>query len=267
MQCSEPGAIREEEIVAYLAGEKVRPAVVQHLARCQYCSARLATYRQMERELTSKLYRLDCPSNQVLGEYQLGFLDPKEVLRVQKHLEICKFCSAEVATLAQFLANDLVLAERPSVARSKPSLNHHIQQEAGRVVEQLSSHILSEVRRIVATLVPSQPASLALRGEEALWPRNYVAEDVSVSIQVEQGTHRNDSVQLIGFVSRKDTDLGALQGIAVQLVSPAKHEYVQYIDELGNFIFSSIMPATYTLEMQFPESVIVIEQLAVVLDQ
>jgi len=41
--------------------------------------------------------------------------------------------------------------------------------------------------------------------------------------------------------------------------------YMQSIDELGNFIFSSIAPATYTLELQFPESIVVIDQLPVVL--
>jgi len=34
MECSKPGAIRDEELLAYLAWEKVRPFVVQHLAEC-----------------------------------------------------------------------------------------------------------------------------------------------------------------------------------------------------------------------------------------
>jgi hypothetical protein len=40
---------------------------------------------------------------------------------------------------------------------------------------------------------------------------------------------------------------------------------MQNVDELGNFIFSSIAPATYTLELQFPESTVVIDQLPLVL--
>jgi hypothetical protein len=39
--------------------------------------------------------------------------------------------------------------------------------------------------------------------------------------------------------------------------------YTQTIDELGNFVFSSIVPATYTLEVQFPDGVIVVEPLPV----
>jgi hypothetical protein len=40
-------------------------------------------------------------------------------------------------------------------------------------------------------------------------------------------------------------------------------QYTQTIDELGNFVFSSIAPATYTLELQFLESIIVIDQVPV----
>jgi len=41
--------------------------------------------------------------------------------------------------------------------------------------------------------------------------------------------------------------------------------YKQNIDELGNFVFSSISPATYMLELQLPDSTIVIEQLPIAL--
>jgi hypothetical protein len=67
MQCSKPGTIRSEELLAYLAGKKVRPAVTQHLASCQYCSSQLAAYRRMERTLIKNLYRWDCPPNQILA--------------------------------------------------------------------------------------------------------------------------------------------------------------------------------------------------------
>jgi hypothetical protein len=59
--------------------------------------------------------------------------------------------------------------------------------------------------------------------------------------------------------------LEALQGVPVLLSSQSETVYAENIDELGNFVFSSISPATYTLELQFPESTIVIEQLPVAL--
>src|SRR5438270_14060409 len=109
MECSEPGAIRDEELLAYLTGEQVRPGVRQHLTHCQYCSARLAEYRRMEQSLTSKLYRWDCPPTQILGEYQLGLLSNEMVAAVRLHLGVCIHCAAEVTTLSEFLASDPVL--------------------------------------------------------------------------------------------------------------------------------------------------------------
>src|SRR5437588_1319139 len=76
MECT--GTIRDEELLAYLSGERVRPAVVQHLADCQRCSSRLADYRRIELGLASKLYRWDCPPNQILGEYHLGLLNNRK---------------------------------------------------------------------------------------------------------------------------------------------------------------------------------------------
>src|SRR5882757_5524099 len=109
MECSEPGTIRDDELIAYLAGDTVRPAVIEHIARCSACSSQLETYRQVDRKLVSKLYRWDCPSNLMLGEYHLGMLNGEQTVEIQRHLSICVLCSAEVAALTQFLEQDPIL--------------------------------------------------------------------------------------------------------------------------------------------------------------
>jgi len=265
MECSEPGTIRDEELFAYLAGETVRPAVQQHLSRCQSCSAKLADFRRVERSLTRKLYRWDCPANQELGEYQLGLLNNERATAVKLHLSSCVLCSAEIATLSQFLANDPMLVERVSV---QPSLsNNHVIRAVKPLVSHLRDVSSGQIRRIIATFLPPQPR-LAYQREVAsteVWPRSYSAEDFNISIQLDRGASRRDSLQLIGFVTRKGSSLGSLQGIPVVLYSQTNTVYMQNIDELGNFVFSSISPASYTLELQLPDSTIVIEQLPVAL--
>jgi hypothetical protein len=266
MECSEPGTIRDEELLAYLAGEMIRPEVQQHLSRCQRCADTLADYRRMDLSLTSKLYRWNCPPNQVLGEYQLGLLSNDSAAAVKMHVSTCVLCVAEMATLAQFLADDPLLVERVSVQPSSLN-NHHAPQEAKPLVDRLRDRSGTQVRRVIATLVPPQPR-FAYQREVArpeVWPRRYSAEDLSISIQIERGTSRRDSLQLIGFVTRKGAALESLQGIPVVLSSQNSAVYAQNIDELGNFVFSSISPATYTLELQFSDSTIVIEQLPIVL--
>ncbi len=271
MECLEPGAIHDEELFAYLAGEKVRPLVEQHLATCQYCANRLAEYRRLELTLSGKLFRWDCPPAQVLGEYELGMLSKELTAAVQNHLNICVQCAAEVASLAGFLANDPMLAEPvPQIAVSVPmatsSNNHHTVQDVKHALDNVRERSRAGIRRIAATLMPPAPRLAFQRGESAqaaLWPRRYTAEDISISVQVDRGTSRRDALQLIGFVTRKDVALESLQGVPVQLVSQADAQYKQSIDELGNFVFSSVAPALYTLELQFPESTIVIDELPV----
>jgi len=265
MECSEPGTIRDEELLAYLAGDRVRPAVQQHLARCQSCSAKLADYRRVERSLTRNLYRLDCPSNQVLGEYQLEMLSNEQASSVKFHLSTCVLCSVEIAALSQFLANDPMLVERVAV---QPSLsNNHGSHSIKPSFSHLRNITGGQIRRIIATFIPPQPR-LAYQREIAsteVWPRSYSAEDFHISIQLDKGTSPKGSLQLIGFVTRKGSSLESLQGMPVVLSSETDVVYKQNIDELGNFVFSSISPASYTLELQLPDSTIVIEKLPVAL--
>ena len=270
MECSEPGLIRNEELLAYLAGERVRPVVEQHLARCPYCSDQVADLRHLELSFLSKLYRWDCPPNQVLGEYHLGLLDPETALAVRFHLRACVSCVAELSILGEFLTGDPLLVEQPSSARIFAPLpvqnNHHMHpQDVGAAFNRLLDQASVSVRRIIATLLPPPPR-LAYQRQAAvpdLWPRHYAAEDFSISLQVEREKGRIDSFQLIGFVTRKDTTLESLQGTPVLLSSQSKTVSAQSVDELGNFVFSSLVPSLYTLELQAPDGIVVVEQIPV----
>jgi anti-sigma factor RsiW len=266
MECSQPGAVREEELLAYLAGEQVRPVVAQHLATCQYCASRLESYRRLELTLTSTLYRWDCPPSQVLGEYQLGLLSAEMGTAVRMHLGMCVHCAAELATLNEFLSSEPVLVE--NMARQPAARNHQPVQGAKQLLDQARERATAGARRIVATLLPPQPRfayQRDLTSAEALWPRRYSAEDVIISVHVERGLGRRDSLQLIGFVTRSGAALEALEGTPVTLQAQAGPVQAQSIDELGNFVFGSLAPATYSLELQFPEGLVVVDQLQVAL--
>jgi hypothetical protein len=278
MECSEPGAIRDEELVAYLAGETVRPVVVEHLAHCQRCSLQLATYQRVELELLSKLYRWDCPPSQVLGEYQIGMLQQGQGVAVKNHLRACVLCTAEVATLTEFLLNDPMLAQPVTVipnAASPATANNHRTSPAANNHQPVGARFIAPVpfdfagvRRIVAALLPPQPRLAYQRNassQSAQWPRRYAAEDVTITVQVERDASRKDTLQLIGFVTQKGTGVGVLQGNTVQLsigAASGKTLYTQTIDELGNFVFSALSPADYTLELQLPTGIVVIDELS-----
>ena len=169
------------------------------------------------------------------------------------------------------MANDPMLVEPVPVRPSPSSQNNHVgvRQQAKRALEELRERTATQGRRLVAALVPSQPRMALQRNvanakaDAALWPRRYTVEDFSISMQLERGTDRSDALQLIGLVTRKGASLEAFQGIPVSLLSPDNAADTQAVDELGNFVFSSIAPATYSLELRLPDTTIVIEQLPV----
>jgi anti-sigma factor RsiW len=288
MECSESGAIRDEELLAYIDGAQVRPAVVAHISHCQHCSSQLATYQRVDRKLIQRLYRWDCPTNQVLGEYQLGLLSSGQAAGVQDHLRRCVLCAAEVAMLTNFLANDplLVRLEGGVGAGLAPApapttqhvLNHshisHAVRNARHVLEEWYTEGIASTRRVVATLLSSQPRLAYQRDisdATAQWPRRYSAEGLTISLQVErtpQHAHQRASLQLIGFVTSDGGALEELQGISVSLLSQTKvgdgnaqAVHSQTIDDLGNFLFSALEPDTYMLEFQLPQRVVAIEQI------
>jgi len=269
MECSEPGAIRNEELIAYLLGEEVRADVVQHLASCQCCATELEAYRRMEYKLIGKLYRWNCPSSQKLGEYQLELLSSEQAAAITSHLRTCMLCAAEIVALSAFLTDDPMLVESAPMTRKGASLqssSHNHQspvQDARQVVKHLCDSAEAGLRRIVATFLSSSHMAYQMRGDASLWPRRYIAEDVSISLHIEQSAGRKASLQLVGLVSQKGVLLEALQGTPVLLSSSENAVYTQQVDDLGNFVFSSIVPTIYTLEVQFPERVVVIDQLSV----
>ncbi|GCE06678.1 hypothetical protein [Dictyobacter aurantiacus] len=267
MECREPGAISNEELIAYLEGENVRPAVVEHLARCQKCSSQLASYRRMEHRLSQKLYRWDCPSNQVLGDFALGLVDGDHADAVQAHLRMCVLCSAEMVTLTNFMAADPLPVAVGRVGSSVVSRNaSRSLQDIRRTLGQAREQTVEGARRIVALLLPPQPGfafqrSLAEPG--LAWPRDYQAEDVHISLQLESSPRQRGAWQLIGLVTRQGSAINALQGTTAQLMTAEGVVQTQHIDELGNVIFPALQPTTYTIELLLPDGVVVIDQLPV----
>ena len=260
MECSEPGIIRDEELLAYLAGEKVRPLVVQHVARCHHCSSQVAAYRRMEHILRKRLYRCDCPSPHALGEYQLGLLDLSAAEQITTHLEHCIHCTRELATGEAFLRQPSCPIEQAPehVSSSNHCQARHAQAPISEVIQQ-------RVRRIAALLLPQPPRFAVREASQHIspWPRRYEAENVRVVLQLEQVPGQSMAFQLIGFVTCDDAALQSSQGTLVQLFSSPQVVYTQHINDLGNFMFFPLYPSSYKMELCFPDKTVVIDQLEI----
>src|SRR5947209_9504492 len=106
----------------------------------------------MERELTIRLYRFDCPSPHQLGEYNLDLVGPEDRTRIAAHVVDCGECRAELTLLREFLA------QPTPVTSSEP--------------------LFRQARRIIATLLPPKAAGLAyggLRGNSDTTARTFAA--------------------------------------------------------------------------------------------
>jgi hypothetical protein len=183
---------------------------------------------EFERRLRASLFRFDCPDPHTLGEYQLDLLDAASRTRVAAHAATCDECRAELQGLRLFLA------EQTSVPET----------------------VLGRARRIVASLFTPGPglAYGGLRGTAQPNTRIFQADDITVSI------------------GRGPTP-GSLTGLLLSNEPLADHEVrllpregahlVTRVDDLGNFSFERVDAGRYALEIDLPDGVLVIEELAV----
>lgn len=187
-----------------------------------------------EHELRRSLFRFDCPDAHKLGEYQLDLLEEAQRVQVAAHALECDECRAELQTLRGFLAT----AIEPPAGASIPG----------------------QVRRIVATLFAPRPglAYGGLRGGPDTSTRVFEAGDVTVTLGPGQ---TNDS--LFGLVVSGGISPEALEGREARLLPREGAPIVTRIDDLGNFEFTDLSAGMYALELDLPDSVVVIEELRV----
>ena len=81
MDCIEPGRIAAEDLLAYATGQ-ADGQTVGHIAACPACQAEAATYATIDDTLRTRLYRVDCPDAQTLGELALDMLEARNHRRV-----------------------------------------------------------------------------------------------------------------------------------------------------------------------------------------
>ncbi len=188
---------------------------------------------------TSKLYRWDCPNTQEISDYAAGWLRGKRRRVLTLHLKRCPRCTAELAISQQFLAP----APLPVMLR----------------------------KRLFAQFVPHRAAGLAsaaLRGsseDSEGWPRQYQANDISLSLHRAAQAAGGSSAMLIGLISRAAAPLDTFTDVEIRLVAsnaPDEPPFaIEQIDEDGNFAFSPIPTGRFDLVILLPEGDLVIEGL------
>jgi hypothetical protein len=229
-------AVTPEELMAYVDGE-ISVDAVAGIDDCAECSATVADYGRLQARLRQTLYRFDCPSAHLLGEYALDLANTVERTAVAAHVLECDECTSELEGLRAYLA-----FEPPTV------------QRAG---------LRASMRRIVAQLVSGPPAgalALAFRDIDPAAVMVYQTDTVQISVTQTPGA-RPGSACLIGLVLLRSDTFDALADSEVSLVPAVGSPLTSWTDKLGNFSYEELDPGTYRLELALPDEVVVVGEL------
>jgi hypothetical protein len=220
-RCVSPPELDDKQLLVYLDGG-VDKEVVSHLERCGYCFERANALARLQNRLTSRLYRINCPSSLELGEYQLRMLPASQMLVIGQHVRECPHCAREIAQLEEFFLSDLAPTENNLFGQAKVLIARLVGGSAGE----------------------STPAFAALRGE-AKGPITLETDGIVIVLDV-QPTNEG-KVNILGQVAADDQDQWT--EALVELRQGGELEFSTTVDDLGAFHSEGIMPGSKELRI------------------
>lgn len=273
MACVRSTKLSDRELLAYLAGD-ADAAINAHLAVCHECQQRAAALAAQERRLTVTLYRRDCPPALTLSEYQVGLLSTAESRTIARHLRQCPHCLAELQRLTTYLDEVAPSLDIEPTLR----LRERARILVARLVENLPS-----VDGIGGLFTGAAPALAGVRGDAGAH-LVYAVEDVQVIIDVQtdaqQPAHRVLLGLLLGITepqqimaqlwpAEEPVAIGQDQGQGARLVGystplPVNPVATTTVDELGNFVLTTLMPGIYDLILSSDKAEVHIQTLLIV---
>lgn len=96
--CVAPPGLSNSAFMAAVDGE-IDAQIQAHLEICPSCAAQVRKMRTFQRRLHLRLYRLFCPTTDVLVDYCQGLLDPYQRAQITHHIALCPHCASEVALM------------------------------------------------------------------------------------------------------------------------------------------------------------------------
>lgn len=211
--CVFPPELDDKQLLAYLDAPQANPATARHLESCPHCRERANALDRFQKRLTTKVYRITCPSPMELGEFHMQLLSASNRLVIGQHLRQCPRCTEEISLLKDYLSED------------EPQRN-----------------ILESVQEFFANLISRKTMTFgAVRGAED-GPLTYQVDDILFSINV------NDDMESPGY----KMVLGLVEGLTSDGFTMEAHQEgnliaTSLIDEFHYFQFTHLDPGMYDL--------------------
>jgi len=237
MNCISPPEPEDKKLLAYLDGEADQETTL-HLERCEYCHERARALARLHNLLTTRLYRITCPSSLELGEYHLRMLSASQMLIVAQHLRECPHCASEIVHLKDFL-RDLAPAQEDRLLEHAKILIARLvggQAEPGKQKE-----------------IGFAPTAVALRGE-AKGPLTFEADGVVILLDIQPAS--GGMMNILGQVAADNQEQWT--GALVELRQGSELQFSTTVDDLGAFRSEGIMPGSKELRIISKDSSLVV---------
>jgi hypothetical protein len=238
--CVFPPELDDKQLLAFLDDPKANRETALHLEKCSHCREKAEALDRLQKRMTSRLYRITCPSPIELGEYHLQMLPDPQRMVIGQHLRECPHCAREISELEEFM-NDLAP----------------------------QSGLLKSVKALIARLVSGQeggedfvgstqvPAFMGLRGEGEE-PFIYQANGIQIVIEVLDDVEHPGRKTLLGLITGLKPN-----GFMIEAYQGGKVVATTLVDEIGNFILGNFLPGSYELILRGSDTEIHIQSFIV----
>jgi hypothetical protein len=234
--CIEPGLVTLADLAAFAAGEADERSTA-HIRACTACAAESRAIAAAGNAL-GRLFRVDCPSPQTLGELTLYMLDADEARLIRTHVAMCPHCAAEAAALHAALS-----------------------------VEPLSDAVAPSglFARIVARLLPAPAQRGALAGvrggpDDTL---SYDADGVTITLALEPDVSGSERRWTLLALVVDEAGGRAIAGAPALLRQGDEVAAEAAVDETGNVVFEALPRGSYELDLYVSDRVIAVDGIEI----
>ncbi len=229
-ECVRPGAVTDDDLLACARGE-APPSVVEHVAICPACRARVAAYADLERRLLAGLFASSCLESLTLAEFALELLPADQRAAVADHLARCPDCRAVLRSFrsrpapptapAPQIEDEPLDAEEPPQARA--------------------------------------PAAVAATSAADRATRSVAAQGVRLSLGVRCAC-RPDGGAIVGRLEEAPDTLG---DVRAALFQDDRCLEDRALDADGGFAFTRLTPGMYRVQLTLTSTVVAIASVQV----